>query len=132
MPKLRELRLYANRMTGSIPTEVGLASKLESLRLETNFFTGSLPSEIGSLTLLTDLDLKNNAFTGSIPAQYGRLAELEEWTLEGNLLTGDIPLGVCDLLKEKLGQFVVDCRDKRRQIGFDCEPTCCTLCRDLS
>lgn len=95
-------------------------------------FKGPLPTELGYLWNMTRLQMKNNAFTGTIPSQYGRFVELEQWTLEGNELTGEIPIGLCDLLAEKLGQFVVDCFDERRQIGFDCEPNCCTLCRDLS
>ena len=91
-----------------------------------------MPSELGYLWNMTRLQMKNNRFTGTIPQQYGRLDELEQWTLEGNLLTGTIPNTVCDLLTEKLGQFVVDCEDTRRGIGFECEPHCCTLCRDVS
>ena len=95
-------------------------------------FNGPLPTELGYLWNMTRLQMKNNAFTGSIPRQYGRLDELEQFTLEGNKLTGEVPLEVCDLLKEKLNQFVVDCYNKRSGIGFDCEPHCCTLCRDVS
>ena len=76
--------------------------------------------------------MKNNAFTGTIPREYGRFDELEQFTLEGNKLTGEVPLEVCDLLKENLNQFVVDCYNKRNGEGFDCEPQCCTLCRNVS
>ncbi len=96
-------------------------------------FSGPLPSELGYLWNMTRLQMKNNQFTGTIPRQYGRLDELEQWTLEGNQLTGEIPLEVCDLITEKLGQFVVDCYNDRSKIGFfGCEPNCCTLCRDVS
>ena len=95
-------------------------------------FAGPLPTELGYLWNMTRLQMKNNAFTGTIPQQYGRLEELEQFTIEGNKLTGEVPLEVCDLLKEKLDQFVVDCYNRRSGIGFECEPQCCTLCRDVS
>lgn len=103
-------------------------------------FSGPLPSELGYLWNMTRLQLKNNAFTGTIPKQYGRLDQLEQWTLEGNRLEGEVPLAVCDLLTEKLGQFIVDCefvekekeKNRNKIYGFDCEPECCTLCRDVS
>ena len=100
--------------------------------LNDNEFKGPLPTELGYLWNMTRLQMKNNLFTGTIPRHFGRLDELEQWTLEGNQLTGEVPLEVCDLLKEKLGQFVVDCFNQRTGIGFECEPHCCSLCRDVS
>ena len=66
MPKLLELRLYANRMTGSIPPEVGNAPRLETLRLENNFFEGTLVTEIGAVTTLTDLNVGFNDFNRKV------------------------------------------------------------------
>ena len=95
-------------------------------------FSGPLPSELGYLWNMTRLQMKNNQFTGSVPRHWGRMAELEQLTLEGNQLSGTVPIEVCDLLDDKLGQFVVDCYNRRTGFGFDCEPDCCTLCRDTS
>lgn len=81
---------------------------------------------------MTRLQIQNNEFTGTIPATLGRLAVMEQFTAEGNKLTGSVPNSVCELTKDFLRQFVVDCYDKRRKIGFDCEPQCCTLCRDVA
>ncbi len=108
------------------------------MSLNDNDFHGPLPTEMGYLWNMTRLQMKNNHFTGTIPRQWGRLDELEQWTLEGNRLEGEVPLEVCDLLKEKLNQFIVDCRfidreaEEKKWFGFDCEPNCCTLCRDVS
>ncbi len=95
-------------------------------------FSGPLPSEMGYLWNMTRLQMKNNLFTGTIPPELGRMDQLEQFTLEGNKLTGEIPPSMCDLLKEKLNQFIVDCYSPRNEIGFNCEPQCCTLCRDVS
>jgi hypothetical protein len=96
-----------------------------------NEFKGPLPSELGYLWNMTRLQMKNNQFTGTIPRELGRMADLQQYTLEGNQLTGEVPLEICDLLTEDLNQFVVDCYNSRSGIGFDCEPDCCTLCRDV-
>ena len=94
-------------------------------------FEGPLPSEIGQLWNMTRLQIQKNRFTGTIPATWGKMAVMEQFTAEGNLLTGTIPNSVCELTKDFLRQFVVDCYNKRKGIGFDCEPQCCTLCRDV-
>ena len=101
MPKLRELRLYANRMSGSIPTEIGLASNLESLRLETNFFTGSIPTEIGLATKLTDINFGFNDFFGKIPSEIGTLRNLINIRFNNNALSGRLPseIGRVDALE---------------------------------
>lgn len=83
---------------------------------------------------MTRLQIQNNDFTGTIPATYARMAQMEQFTAEGNKLTGTIPTVLCDLTSSGggfLNQFVVDCYSARYQIGFNCEPDCCTLCRDV-
>jgi len=113
-------------------TELGQLTNLFKLSLNDCDFEGPLPTELGYLWNMTRLQMKKNAFTGTVPHEYGRMFHLEQFTLEGNRLTGEIPLEVCDLLKEKLEQFVVDCHNRRSGIGFECEPQCCTICRDVS
>merc|ERR1711865_106773 len=94
-------------------TEMGRLTNLFKLSLNDCDFSGPLPTQLGYLWNMTRLQMKNNAFTGTIPREYGRFDELEQFTLEGNKLTGKVPLEVCDLLKENLNQFVVDCYNKR-------------------
>ena len=38
-----------NKLTGTLPTELGKLKKLKSLELDTNQFTGSVPLEVCSL-----------------------------------------------------------------------------------
>ena len=101
------------------------------MSLSDNEFRGPIPSELGYLWNMTRLQMKNNDFTGTIPQALGYMGDLEQFTLEGNQLTGQVPLEVCDLLNEHLNQMVVDCYNPRSGIGFDCEPDCCTLCRNV-
>ena len=78
---------------------------------------------------MTRLLVQNNKFKGQIPHTFENMIKLEQFTAEGNQLTGTVPPGICDLTKDMLTQFIVDCYDKRRKTGFECEG-CCTLCRD--
>jgi hypothetical protein len=81
---------------------------------------------------MTRMQFQKNKFSGTIPHTLGRLDKMEQFMLEGNQLQGTIPPEMCDLTKNYLKQFIVDCYDQRTQQGFDCEPNCCTLCRDFT
>ena len=61
---LTRLYLHRNRLTGTIPTEIG---NLTQLHLHVNQLT-SIPTEIGNLTNLTRLHLDGNRLTGCVPA----------------------------------------------------------------
>lgn len=70
---LPALSLGGNRLTGTIPTQLGNLGKLYRLHLAGNQLTGSIPTQLGSLTALTRLALHTNQLTGSIPTQLGQL-----------------------------------------------------------
>lgn len=80
---------------------------------------------------MTRMQFQRNQLTGNVPYTLGNLEKLEQFTLEGNKLAGVIPEEVCDLTKNRLRQFIVDCYDERLNEGFDCEPHCCTHCRNV-
>ena len=61
------LDLTYNKLTGALPTEVGLLTQLTALRLHNNQLTG-IPTEIGSLT------------PGTFPSILGTLTQLNSWT----------------------------------------------------
>ena len=92
LTELSSLILNGNRLSGSIPPEVGSLTNLEILDLDGNRLSGSIPLELGSLTKLERLDLKGNQLTGSIPWEHLlKLTNLTGLNLEGNQLTGSIP-----------------------------------------
>ena len=62
------LYLWENRLSGSIPPELGDLSSLKWLFLYDNQLTGPIPPELGNLSNLTDLYLAYNRLTGCIPA----------------------------------------------------------------
>ena len=88
---LLRLNLSYNYLTGPIPPEMGKLANLQVLYLHVNGLTGEIPPELGQLEELTFLNLQRNRLTGEIPPELGNLAELGHLTLSGNHLTGEIP-----------------------------------------
>ena len=91
LTELTSLSLFVNRLTGPIPPEIGSLRELEHLDLQVNDLTGSIPPEIGNLMHLTFLNLNRNQLSGPIPPEIGNLAELEFLSINHNSLTGSLP-----------------------------------------
>ncbi len=91
LSKLTTLILLGNRLSGSIPTQLGNLSNLTTLDLGHNGLSGSIPTQLGNLSNLTKLDLFASGVSGSIPAELGNLSNLTELTLAANQLSGSIP-----------------------------------------
>jgi hypothetical protein len=69
-PRLRTLRLNANRLSGPLPSEIGLlGGSLKNLFMDANKFQGLIPSELGLLTALTCLAIARNSFDGELPTE---------------------------------------------------------------
>ena len=88
---LEDLRLGFNSITGEIPPELGNLAQLQWLDLGSNSLTGEIPRELGNLTQLQNLSLWRNSLTGEIPPELGNLSQLRRLELEVNSLTGEIP-----------------------------------------
>ncbi|KAL4293754.1 hypothetical protein AHAS_Ahas18G0159700 [Arachis hypogaea] len=89
--KLVNISLLGNRLTGSIPKELGNITTLKSLVLEFNQLTGELPPELGNLSQLERLHLTSNHFTGNLPATFAKLTKLNHVRLGDNQFSGTIP-----------------------------------------
>ena len=95
--KIVELELANNRLTGTIPSEIGRLVGLENLDLGKNQLSGNIPPEIGNLANLRHLTLwGNRELGGPIPPELGNLSNLEDlelahWESGGSLLRGEIP-----------------------------------------
>jgi len=97
LSSLTRLWLYQNQLTGNIPPELGDLSSLQWLNLWDNQLTGSIPPELGDLSSLQHLNLIGNQLTGTIPPELGNLSSLTSLALWGNQLTGNIPPELGDL-----------------------------------
>ena len=88
-------------MTGTLPSEFGLATSMQKLKLSGNSFSGTIPVELGNWTNLLHADLSKNSFHGVIPDEIFALTTkgngvLEHLNVTGNAnLTGSIPLASC-------------------------------------
>jgi len=90
LSNLEILSLWGNGLSGSIPTELGNLSNLSQLYLSNNQLSGSIPAELGNLSNLSSLRLDNNQLT-FIPAELGNLSNLSSLYLDNNQLSGSIP-----------------------------------------
>ncbi|CAB9503969.1 leucine rich repeat [Seminavis robusta] len=84
------LYLTKNRLSGSLPPELGLLTKLEAFDVATNSIRGTIPSQIGLMTSLYELILNVNQLTGEVPSEIGQLTLLEQFFIHTNLVTGTI------------------------------------------
>ncbi|KAL4594550.1 hypothetical protein ACB092_12G026900 [Castanea dentata] len=65
-PNLLHLDLSVNKLTGTIPTNIGTLSKLQYLDLSTNSLNGSLPLSLANLTQVYQLDFSLNNISGGL------------------------------------------------------------------
>ncbi|VAI77708.1 unnamed protein product [Triticum turgidum subsp. durum] len=99
--KLVSLRLDENNLQGELPKSIGdLPKSLESLILTANKISGTIPHEIGNLSSLKLLYIEHNLLTGTLPYSLGNLSYMFVLRLSGNKLSGQIPLSI-----RKLGQL---------------------------
>ena len=91
--RVTSLRLDANRLSRSIPPELGNLADLQVLDLGNNRLSGSIPKELGNLANLQMLRLYNNRLSGEIPPELGNLVNLHTLYLNWNKFTGEIPRG---------------------------------------
>ena len=102
------LDLEGNRITGIIPTELGLLSTLhKGLYLGQNDMTGTLPTELGNLQNLTgSFSFFSNELTRSIPTELGRLRFLtSNFRIEDNYLSKSLPTQIGKLGKMEYNLF---------------------------
>jgi hypothetical protein len=96
------IKLFSNKLVGTIPTEVALLSSLRHLQLSSNDISGTLPSEIGNLRNLSEIELNDIRMSGTLPSEIGMCQSLEYLDLYQVHLTGTIPteIGRLSMLSE--------------------------------
>ena len=80
-----------NRLTGSIPAELGDLSSLQQLNLHTNQLSGDIPSALGNLANLTRLRIGgvdgnrgNTGLTGCVPSALRDATDPDDLALAGS------------------------------------------------
>ncbi|XWS16848.1 hypothetical protein CRYUN_Cryun33cG0015800 [Craigia yunnanensis] len=89
--QLIRISLLGNRLTGSIPQELGNLSNLTHLVLEQNQLSETLPEELGNLSSIERMLLNSNNFTGELPETFARLTTLTDFRINDNNFVGKIP-----------------------------------------
>lgn len=87
----QQLRLYINKLQGTIPREVALLTSLQTFLFFVNSLEGTIPAELSNLSNLELLSLAGNQLTGSIPSEVGILSSLKFLALLNNRIEGSIP-----------------------------------------
>ncbi|SKC85116.1 RHS repeat-associated core domain-containing protein [Ohtaekwangia koreensis] len=96
---MNTLNMYNNLgITGSIPTSIGQVSALQFIYLYTCNLTGTIPSSLFDIAGLQYVALANNKLSGSIPSNVGNATGLTYLGLHANDLTGTIPSSICNLV----------------------------------
>ncbi|KAM3681706.1 hypothetical protein ACB094_12G017500 [Castanea mollissima] len=99
-PNLLHLDLSVNKLTGTIPTNIGTLSKLQFLDLSTNSLNGSLPLSLANLTQVYELSVSRNNITGELDRRLfpdgsslskTGLLSLKSFALQDTKLGGRIP-----------------------------------------
>ena len=99
--RVTALNLSDNKLSGTIPSQLGALANLTGLWLQSssveggnpdrNQLSGSIPPALGNLANLTRLDLAGNQLSGTIPSALGNLSNLTFLYLWNNQLSGAIP-----------------------------------------
>ncbi|KAM7492209.1 hypothetical protein LguiA_035130 [Lonicera macranthoides] len=92
-PNLFELKLFTNRLTGSLPAQLGKNSALETVDVSENKLSGEIPASLCDKGVLVELLLIYNSFSGEIPASLGSCGSLSRVRLRSNRLSGEVPAG---------------------------------------
>uniref|UniRef100_A0ACD5VB42 Uncharacterized protein n=1 Tax=Avena sativa TaxID=4498 RepID=A0ACD5VB42_AVESA len=94
---LQRLYIMDNRISGSIPADIGNLVGLSVLGIANTSISGVIPESIGKLENLIELALYNNSLSGLIPPSLGNLSRLNRlYAYYGNL-EGPIPASLGEL-----------------------------------
>ncbi|KAH7289222.1 hypothetical protein KP509_31G064200 [Ceratopteris richardii] len=109
-PKLVDLRIQSNQLSGGISPQISNCSSLQSIDLSSNFLSSELPSSMHSMTSLTFLQVSDNNLSGNVPNWINSLVSLRVLNMSHNAFHGQIPsalgflkfLEVADISHNKL------------------------------
>lgn len=100
LTRLTQLVLFAGRVSGEIPRNIGdVLTSLRFISITNNLISGSIPNSLSKLSELHTLDLGHNRLSGRIPPGLCSLPNLKVLILASNgYLYGQVPNMVSPLL----------------------------------
>lgn len=103
-------------------------TSVSSFVLFSNKLTGTIPSELGLLKSVSFFDISSNYdVTGFVPTQLGLLTALSVLKLEETGVSGTMPSEICNLRNMVLDQLLAECFGGAAKIECS-QPACCTDC----
>ncbi|CAM0879525.1 unnamed protein product [Alopecurus aequalis] len=94
---LEKLYIADNRISGSIPADIGNLVGLNRLVIVNTSMSGVIPESMGKLNSLIDLGMYSSGLTGLIPQSVGNLTKLNRLLAYNNNLEGPIPSSLQNL-----------------------------------
>uniref|UniRef100_A0ACD5UEH2 Uncharacterized protein n=1 Tax=Avena sativa TaxID=4498 RepID=A0ACD5UEH2_AVESA len=96
--KLVKLHLEHNKLSGSIPEDIGNHTRLEQIRLSYNQLSSTIPPNLFHLDSLLWLDLSRNFLSGTLPVDIGYMKQIYHMDLSENQLTSILPDSIGKLI----------------------------------
>jgi hypothetical protein len=97
-----------------------------ALWLNSNRLSGSIPTQLGALFALTTLALSSNQLTATLPTELGLLSNLDSSypiLLGNNSLSGVVPGELCQLKRANAFELRIDCDDVECNCSCSCAET---------
>ncbi|MEI3422516.1 MAG: hypothetical protein V8R91_16500 [Butyricimonas faecihominis] len=93
LDNLTVLDISGNKLTGTIPAEIGNMRKFElySSLARNKLLEGEFPADLGWLSELEVLNVARNELRGNVTRRMGRIEKLKRLILIGNKVRGRIP-----------------------------------------
>ena len=76
--------MFADVLTGSIPSSIGDSIDVREIDISDNALSSTLPESFGQLRSLSLLALFDNQLSGTVPTEFGSLGLLEVLYLDNN------------------------------------------------
>lgn len=82
---------FHNKLTGTLPSELGQLKSLEFIDFSHNRFSGTIPRSFYQLSNLTFLNFDYNILIDAIPRDVGQLKKIQTFSILLNYIEGSIP-----------------------------------------